>query len=429
MPKPAETNAAPLRFDPITHFTDRQRQIAAFDRLWEKPSPWILFLHGMSGNGKSTLIRYLIETRCTPQHLAYTELHLDSPAVSGDRFLMAAKLADGLRSLMPAACAQFDQQRRDILTDLENKRQTFTISQSVTAEAGGSISGVQQQATIRLVREQEENAYRRLAEAFTDLAKALPSRVVFFIDTYETLQRTDDRNLIGWLWNSVLERSHQLCPGLRVVVGSQDAPQLPVEFGTADDDLAPFVPADTRQLFEALGITQPGLAEAVQDFTAGHPLLVAMAAEEALHGHLTAAEIKQALHEKRRAEEWLFGHVIERLPEPHKTAVPWIALLRRFNHDTLTALLAPLGIKLDAEAFRQLEQFSFVRYHAGTWRCHDLIRQTQQRYQSERRPEETAAFYTRAWQYYMEQWQKGRNDADQLDAIYYHFLLEPAKAH
>ncbi len=427
MPKIAE--APFVIFDPIKYFTDRERQVQAFDRLWHNPSPWVLFLYGMSGNGKSTFMRYVIATRCRPQKLAYTQLYLDSPEAATDRFVMAATLAEGLREHLPAKIFdRFEQQRNEILAGLQNQRANLRSTQIVKAEAGATIRDVQQDAVVRLARELDETAYRRLANAFVELAGALPERVVFFLDGYEALQRTGDRGLSGWLWN-VLERCQKHCPGLRVVVGCQDAPQLPIDYGVVDDDLAPFQCSDTQQLFRNLQISVPQLAEAVHKFTQGHPLLVAMAAQEALAGHLTLAEIRQAIDDNRRAEEWLFQRVIGRLPEPHRSALPWLALLRRFNHDGLNHLLAPRGITFSEKDFRVLQQFSFVRYDKGWWRCHDLIRRTQQRYYKEAQPQTTHAFYEGCWQYHEGRWQAKRQEADRLDALYYLFLLSPERAY
>ncbi|MCI5222344.1 MAG: hypothetical protein D3924_06650, partial [Candidatus Electrothrix sp. AR4] len=60
----------------LTHFTDRKGQIAAFDALWDDGSPWLLVLSGMSGNGKSMLIDWLIEKRCRPQKIAFSKMDM-----------------------------------------------------------------------------------------------------------------------------------------------------------------------------------------------------------------------------------------------------------------------------------------------------------------------------------------------------------------
>ena len=50
----------------LRHFTNREQALAAFDGLWPGGGTWVLAFHGLSGNGKSTLIDYLIETRAKP---------------------------------------------------------------------------------------------------------------------------------------------------------------------------------------------------------------------------------------------------------------------------------------------------------------------------------------------------------------------------
>ena len=44
---------------PVTYFTGRTKEIAAFEALWESPQPWWLVFTGISGSGKSFLLRYL----------------------------------------------------------------------------------------------------------------------------------------------------------------------------------------------------------------------------------------------------------------------------------------------------------------------------------------------------------------------------------
>jgi len=53
--------------DPLAYFTDRETQIDAYDRLWQRDTPWVLAFDGLSGNGKSTLLGWLIANRCRPR--------------------------------------------------------------------------------------------------------------------------------------------------------------------------------------------------------------------------------------------------------------------------------------------------------------------------------------------------------------------------
>jgi len=58
----------------LEHFTDRQDQIAAFNSLWPGDGRWILAFSGQSGNGKSTLINWLIETECKPGGIVWQKV-------------------------------------------------------------------------------------------------------------------------------------------------------------------------------------------------------------------------------------------------------------------------------------------------------------------------------------------------------------------
>jgi hypothetical protein len=61
----------------LRHFTDRQAAIVAFDALWLGNGAWVLAFTGMSGNGKTTLIDFLIETRCKPASIPWAILDFE----------------------------------------------------------------------------------------------------------------------------------------------------------------------------------------------------------------------------------------------------------------------------------------------------------------------------------------------------------------
>ena len=62
----------------LAYFTDREAQIDAYDRLWKSKAPWILAFDGLSGNGKSTLLDWLIANRCQPAGTPHALLDLYS---------------------------------------------------------------------------------------------------------------------------------------------------------------------------------------------------------------------------------------------------------------------------------------------------------------------------------------------------------------
>jgi len=154
-----------------------------------------------------------------------------------------------------------------------------------------------------------------------------------------------------------------------------------------------------------------------------------MAADEALQGPLTVSAIQKALNNKLEAGDWLFDHLIERLPEPYKTAVPWITLLRSFNHESMETLLEPQKIKFDSNDFHRLRHWGFINHHDDWWSCKDFIREMQHIYQTKSRPFETRAFYLSVKEYYEKLWQQNQDDHYRLEALYYDLLVSPKEGY
>jgi len=113
--KPSRGNTGPL-----AHFTDRKEQIDAFDALWEPGrSTWVLAFEGMSGNGKTTLIQWLIHNRCIPQKLPYTLVNLESITTRTDFDELIGQLAAGFAR---RPYRRYGQERRRILQEWNRKR-------------------------------------------------------------------------------------------------------------------------------------------------------------------------------------------------------------------------------------------------------------------------------------------------------------------
>ena len=408
----------------LSYFVGRKSQRAAFDAMWTQNEAWLMAYLGASGHGKSVLLNYLAEFHCKPQKIPFVLIDLHSPILHGDPFALAARLGAELRPfLKDKNWRAFEKQRRAVQSDLANRR--AQITQNIHAEGSGRIENVAQNARVML--EIEDVAYHRLADVLLECAADLPDeRMVFFFDTYEMMQRSGNAALSGWLWDRVFENLWLDKPEIRVVLASQDALESDALKTITPAAVPGFLPEETRALLQKHRVEEQKLTDAIQRFTGGHPLLVEMAGQEAQAGRLQAHEIEKAILAKKEADEWLFAHVMERLPKALQQAAQWAALLRGFNHDSLSRLLEPFEIKLDEPQFRRLERMSFVLRDAGRFRCHDLIRHMQHRRQSERRPETLRDFYQRAKAYAEE---RTRGENGQLDAMYYNFVLEEDQAH
>jgi hypothetical protein len=66
----------PVAADRLRHFTDREAQITAFDSLWSSNSHWVIVYTGLSGQGKSTLVDWLITYKCQPQNIRVVKIDL-----------------------------------------------------------------------------------------------------------------------------------------------------------------------------------------------------------------------------------------------------------------------------------------------------------------------------------------------------------------
>ena len=415
----------------LAYFTDREAQIDAYDQLWKSNTPWILAFDGLSGNGKSTLLDWLIANRCQPAGTPHALLDLYSSPMRQYAPLLRAMAMALCPYLEPAAYARYCTRRQTILEALNRRRIEIQAIQTVTASEGSDLAGVHQQMDLsKLIRDAERHARDELTDAVLDLLGTLPGQVVLFLDTYEALQRGGDADMEGWLWDELIGPARVHCPGLRMIVAGRDRLRMhSVARACAPMKLVSFSTDECRAFLRKREIKDVSLQSAIYHLTGGHPLLTDMAAELWNLGResgrpLTLAELDTAPQVdgrvESRPEEWLYGRILDHLPPPIKSAARYGVLLRRFDRGTLNEIL-PSGTRpLDEETFRQFTRYSFIeRRSQGDYQAHDLVRRAQLAWLQKADPAALAQFCTRAEAYYRTRYEKTCDPDHLAEALYF----------
>ncbi|MBN1220409.1 MAG: hypothetical protein JXM69_15890, partial [Anaerolineae bacterium] len=401
----------PLR---LRHFTDREAALAAFDAFWPGDGAcWVLAFDGLSGNGKSTLIDYLIETRCKPRGIIWAVLDFE-----GSRGLTLrtdwSALLDTLAGQWQVLAHPLYLQERDAARQrYETVRQTQTqttiqVEQQATRQGRISESPINinlggQSEAVRQANEQaRHDTAEALLRAVVAAAKARP--LLLFLDTYELLAEMADKEYEGWLWAWLARAAGQL-PALRVFVASR-RPLTGTGLSRRDylqHGLPVFDPPDSDCLLAKLGVDDPAWRAAVyQRLAGGHPLLTEMAAdlwrEAQASGQPLPVEAISRLAGQEEAVRWLVGRILDRLDNPIKSAVRWAALLRRFDQELLAEVLPGDAGRLTDDDYQHLCDYSFVApARLGSGRaCHNLLRRVQNAYLSANKPQAWRNFQARA---------------------------------
>jgi hypothetical protein len=246
----------------LAHFQDRKVAIAAFDHLWDKPTPWILAFTGFSGYGKSTLLDWFEAKRCQAQKLPYALIGVGEYAAEIRQALHAllqSPTGNLRRHISQEKRKVYRQDRRDAL-GARNQRQMVLSQQQVMH---GTDGGEQQMSAnvAEAYREMEAQADELIFDAWLDCFEDLEeqARVVLLLDNYDTFQDSAAFEAIKQFW-WVLEQAYSRVPGLRVVLVSREAIRHRNDLrvfhnGLADDDLQPLEAADSEALLLNLEVT------------------------------------------------------------------------------------------------------------------------------------------------------------------------------
>ena len=417
----------------LKHFIDRQDQIAAFDALWPGDGRWLLAFGGVSGNGKSTLINWLIETACKPKGILWQKVDFyTSPPLEDVPCALAMLAGPGAMTHFEQAAAQARQHHDAAIDEIDRARASRAFSAAITQNPtdGAQITNSPPEINAQSVEElralrgpAQERLEQDLSRAALEALSSLGARpAVLFLDTYERFAEASPPPTVARLWH-LLEQSAARAPGLRVVVGGrQDLPFEPLRDWTCWHPLGEFNWQDCDRFLLSFGMIDAALRRQTYELFKGHPLTTRMMAEAFAdarrRGQPVTLDILQQGTLARSHDEWLYGLVLQNLTEPLKRPAKYGPLLRRFTQATLNAALDQ---QLDDATFHSLVTRAFVKpVGPGVYAFHETVRRVQIEYLSGAGDPEAARIHQRIVEN-----TPARMEAER-DALYHACFNDPA---
>ena len=208
----------------LAHFQDREAAIAAFDRLWESSTPWILAFTGFSGHGKSTLLDWFEAKRCRKQNIPYALIGIGEHA---------AEIRGALHSLLESpnsnlhhfitveSLKTYRQERRSALEARNRRHLALTQRQEMhSSEKGEQMMSAN---VAEAYREMEAQADEVIIDVWLDCIETLQTQaqVILLLDNYDAYQDSASTDDLKRFWQ-VMERAYGRVPGLRVVIASRE---------------------------------------------------------------------------------------------------------------------------------------------------------------------------------------------------------------
>jgi len=453
--------------NPLTYFSDREREIDAFRAFLDDPACWVWNLDGLSGCGKTTLIHYLIQRVCAPQHIPTAMLDFSGELLCTDRGAVLDALENQLYAGVPAngqhssgtspdatawskAWERYHQQREKLLAELAAFRPTIKIDQRVIAREGSTIAQTEQKVEAdRAYMERERQTWQQIAREFVLALSAVQGPLVIFCDTWEQVQGATP--LESWLADALFIPLHHRRPATRVVIAGRQPLRCPaLDTACTGQTLRFFEREESDEYLRGRGMADPDLQAAIFKVAQGHPLLTALWAdlwkEAQERGETwTAADVPllRGKWSKEAAAEWIIGRMVKRLGDARTAdALRYGVVLRLFDLDALRAVLPDHD--LDATWYEDFCGYAFVRRGEEKHSFHELVREVQLNWLKTEMPGEYRAAHHRALAHYegllgadwaneeqVDSW-RGEPPATQrpwvLEALYHTWAVEPEAA-
>src|SRR5258708_10129785 len=386
--------ASYMYYDSLDSLTDREPIVYVFEHMLQSNQPGrfrVYAIKGNSGTGKTYLISYLSRCICPKFGCQAVQISFTQSGVPGFRAIVAA-LESALQECVPLESLKLYRDKQDEYNRrFDGYRASITIHQKVQIDTQ--------------LREREMQLRSGLRGALIELAAASTRSLCVFIDDYERLIETS-QELASWLFGELL-------PGLATVIPQSFLVMICGWEWPTDATIAPFTKRaeltnfDRTQMrsylekhevisnaFEPAPSEQEKLLTAFYELTKGHPLVLGLAVtyfNELSSDQRTAESLqtqRPLLDDKARVE-FLAERLLSGLPEPHRTLLERVPILRSFDKTSLQALLsveiegATHGIsKLDDHTYEGFLHYPFINWESPSGSSfllvqptlHDLVR-------------------------------------------------------
>ncbi|MGW1895089.1 tetratricopeptide repeat protein [Streptomyces sp. NPDC002004] len=358
-------------------FTDRREALAAVARLSGAKSPLrVLVVQGVSGTGKSTLLRHVLRNSgrgFRPVRLDVLDVVLAPFPVESDVVL---HLVRSLAAQLAAAGPWW--RRRRLRRQAEGIGAGHPASITMIASGRGQITGVSAVADGAAPAEQRREAW---VQAMVRIAARVRRPVLLMVDTTELLYVFDDaaredraRTAIGvgdWFVRDVVVRLLHSSPQLRVILAGQD--QLAMT-GLPDSawqvlELAAWSEDDVVDHFAALGLGREQ-SRLAYTMSGGMPLIAAAIADVCRGGvDGEVAALDQAAGQPVPA--WLADNILGRLSAEQRLLVEAACVLRVVTEPALAHLMG--DTELSNGWFAALARHNLLQMAPATNRAPRLV--------------------------------------------------------
>lgn len=390
-----------------TSIIGREKEKNAFRSMLESSTHyWLLSIAGESGIGKSYLLKHLREFE-TPSDFSTVWIDFENIELRTNQLALLNVIGQALRNVMLChAWETFKVTRLEELKAISRQMQSLSYHQNIVALEGGQITMVSQNIDEgRIIRAAVNSAREVILSALLDALESINNKkVIFFFDSFERLQLTNDRAYLDWIFD-LLKLCHKYLSGnLRIVICGWKLVDIPSILDVMRPlRLHPFDEAEHNKLLLSNSIPET-VSKAMYRITGGNPLLtdlVARICEEGTHNweRFNFSGFFERFNAEAR-REWLVTRIGERLQSPIKDLFKFAVILRSFDFAILQAIFPEL-MHNDENIFLKLIDYPFIKpLPCDFYSFHEIISQLQCNYLKKHMPDNFEQYHKRALKYY-----------------------------